>query len=532
LVVALLSVLSTALWAQSGPSGSATPQAAGKAQGADVLWYGKAPPGWGGTVSRMQLLAPGVGWAERGARFYWTTDNGANSRDITPPSGGLGLAERVSAFYFLDSQRGWALFIWYKDKGNESDSEKPALDLASTTDAGATWTRRPLTLPAPADYGKPAQSPHAGWDGKIAFGDSLHGWLTATVAETPNTWWSFLLATADGGHTWKQVRHAPTLEDAEGLLITPSEGWLFGSSPPSSDDGGIQVVYVTRDGGDSWQKISLAPPKEIATSDLGKTTCYVDGLPKFESVQHGFLAASCSSIRGIDRHLAAVLFATNDSGRTWNPDRMVTNMNDNEANRYGSSVVADSQWIFAASAESHPAVITKVGPRARIDASAEAGTSVERYGEARNPSFLTPVYGWVIVGDGYLKATTDGATWTDISPGPSPHVIQPHKVRRGGSIDPQSMKNSAVPIRRATVGFGLTNSKHLVFDAQFTGTIPEMQTWRDDSPYHDVSILNLNPQNLSLNLPCRQPIRGFHDHSEHRPRRFVYTNFVERTHNN
>jgi hypothetical protein len=94
LLAALMLALSSAAWPQ--------------AQGGDVLWYGKAPPGWGGVVGSMKLLAPGVGWVERGGRFYWTTDNGANWKDITPPASS-DLDEHISDFYFLDSQRGWAL---------------------------------------------------------------------------------------------------------------------------------------------------------------------------------------------------------------------------------------------------------------------------------------------------------------------------------------------------------------------------------------------------------------------------------------
>src|SRR5208337_664357 len=102
LVVALL-LLSPRVWAQAqnSPGGSLTPDAAAsKAHGGDVLWYGKAPPDWGGVVGRMKLIAPGVGWAERGKRFYWTTDNGANWKDITPPSSS-DLDEHISDFYFL-----------------------------------------------------------------------------------------------------------------------------------------------------------------------------------------------------------------------------------------------------------------------------------------------------------------------------------------------------------------------------------------------------------------------------------------------
>jgi photosystem II stability/assembly factor-like uncharacterized protein len=44
----------------------------------------------------------------------------------------------------------------------------------------------------------------------------------------------------------------------------------------------------------------------------------------------------------------------------------------------------------------------------------------------RQINFTSPTQGWVITSDGELRSTTDGgATWTNISSGPKPHVIHP-----------------------------------------------------------------------------------------------------------
>ena len=355
LVVALLLLLSPGVRSQD----SATPAAAAsQAQGGDVLWYGNAPPGWGGVVTDMKLIAPNVGWAERGGRLYWTKDNGASWSDITPPSS-PGSRERISDIFFLEAHRGWALFSCY-------NKDQPQFDLASTTDAGSTWTRTHVSpLPAPADYGNPNRLPLRGWGGKIAFADSLHGWLNITLpGETMNTWWSVLLVTSDGGRTWQHARHAPPLADADALLVSASEGWLFGFS----NDDGINVLYATRDGAHSWQNITLPAPKEIAPAD-----CYVMGTPTVEDPKHGFLQVNCSNGSGTQGKLSVVLFATEDSGRTWKADRMVTNLDDNARTQYHSSTVVGSDWIFAASSEHHP-VLTKVGPGARIDASTDAAS--------------------------------------------------------------------------------------------------------------------------------------------------------------
>jgi photosystem II stability/assembly factor-like uncharacterized protein len=475
LFVALTLGFSPGAQSQDSPGASVTPDAApSKAHGGEVLWYGKAPPGWDGVVTRMKLLAPGIGWADRGGRFYWTTDNGANWTDITPPNS-PGSDERISDFFFLDTHRGWALFARY-------DKDQPQFELASTTDAGATWSRTQVSpLPPPADYGNPDRSPLRGWGGKITFADSFHGWLNVTLpGETMNTWWSFLMVTSDGGRTWQQARHAPALADAHALAVSASEGWLFGFS----NDAGINVLYVTRDEASSWQNITLSAPKEIAPAD-----CYVMDTPTFEDNTHGFLQVNCSGGSGTQSKLSIVLFATEDGGRTWKPDRMVTNLDDNARNQYHSSTVVGSDWIFAASSEHHPA-LTKLGPGARIDATADATASRPLYAEIDEVNFATPTQGWAIVGDGYLMSTTDrGATWTALTPGRQPHVIQPH----GRFIRRQSMEKSGAAVPQVSVGWGATNSKHLGFDAKWTGTVGEMQAWWEYSPYHDVGVyLNLN----------------------------------------
>jgi photosystem II stability/assembly factor-like uncharacterized protein len=297
----------------------------------EVLWYGKAPAGWGGVVTKIKLLAPGIGRAERGGRFYRTTDNGANWTDITPPST-PDSDERISDVFFLDTHSGWALFSRY-------DKDQPQFDLASTTDAGATWSRKQLTpLPAPADYGNPDQSTLGGWGGTVAFADSLHGWINISLGgETMNTWWSFLLVTSDGGRSWKQARHAPSLADADLLLVTANEGWLFGLS----EDSPFKVLSVTRDGANSWQTVTLEAPKEIASAN-----CSVMDLPTFEDARHGFLHVNCLTGEPPESKLAMVLFATEDGGRTWRKNRMITNLDDDAREQYGLSIVVGSDWIL------------------------------------------------------------------------------------------------------------------------------------------------------------------------------------------
>jgi len=349
----------------------------------------------------MKLIAPGVGWAERGGRLYWTSDNGANWKEIMPP---LDAGDRLGGIFFLDPSRGW---ITINRPGLESH-------LVSTTDAGATWARKTTIPVLPKDYGVevPEGFSMSTSAGTAEFVDPIDGWMDVSFAgETMNSRSSFLLVTSDGGQTWKHVAHAPALSDTKILLVSPSEGWLYGG-----DFGGSQHLYVTRDGARSWQEV--APELPSVDESL------VIGVPTFDDAQHGFLQVNGFRGAGQKLKLTLALLATSDGGRTWRPDRTVANLDDTAAQQYASPTVVGSDWIFAAS--DHQPVLTKIGPGAKIDASASAA-SRPLYKAIRRISFATPLQAWAVVGDGYLVSTTDGgATWATLTPGPQPHVIQPH----------------------------------------------------------------------------------------------------------
>ena len=381
-----------------------------------MLWYGKAPPGWGGVVTQIKLLAPGVGWAERGGRFYWTSDNGSNWKDITPP-GSSDLVEKISDFYFLDSQRGWALFSRFnKDESDEDKYEEPKFDLAFTTDAGATWTRTHLDLPPPAAYGNPDRMVVSGWGGTIAFLDPLHGWMSITLGGgSMNSFFSFLLVTSDAGRSWRLAPSFPALAGAAMLLVTPSDGWMIGTSLFSDKE-----LFVTHDGANSWQQVLVDTPKEVLPATMAR---YYQ-LPTFEDNKHGLLEVSYSG--GVGVKPAAVLFATRDGGRTWKLDRMVTV--EYGSGGFGTPTVVSAAWVWVRGRDIGPK-LTTVRTGERIDVSADTGASRPRYSAIGQLSFVTPAEGWAIVGDGELISTTDGgATWTTLLPGPQPHVIQPQNA--------------------------------------------------------------------------------------------------------
>ncbi len=369
-------------------------------------------------VGAMKLIAPGVGWAATGHGVLWTENGGKDWKNIAlPPSPDVQHGADASGRYdlfFLDTHQGWALLAACGDNPKKLDIE---LDLLSTTDSGATWLRTQVTPPSVQDYGNPDGAAIRGCGANYAFADSLHGWINVTVrGETMNSFWAFLLVTSDGGRTWKQARNAPSLADASMLLVTPNEGWLLGSS----HDSPYAVLYVTHDGAHTWQQVSVRAPKEVLPAT---ETNY--GLPTFLRNGHGYLPVSYSYYDGANDFASEVLFETYDGGRTWKPDRIVKNMEDRTLLQSSSSTVVDSNWIFATVSDHHP-ILTKLGAGETIDASARAATDASNYRSVNDLSFVTSTQGWVIVGDGDLLSTTDGgATWTDITPGPKPHVIQP-----------------------------------------------------------------------------------------------------------
>jgi hypothetical protein len=121
------------------------------------------------------------------------------------------------------------------------------------------------------------------------------------------------------------------------LLITPNEGWVFGSVEP---DGSPNSFFVTRDGARSWQQFSAMRPSqldgdkewhEVSILPPGvseETNCEVYRLPVFQVPTNGFFAEDCADetvdTRQISEH-TTVLFVTHDGGRTWTADRTLRN---------------------------------------------------------------------------------------------------------------------------------------------------------------------------------------------------------------
>jgi photosystem II stability/assembly factor-like uncharacterized protein len=351
------------------------------------------PMAW--RVISMKLLAPGVGWAlVTGRRLYWTTDNGINWKDVTPSSGG-GSGEHVYAVFSLDVHHLWVLL-------SQSGEPQPKFDLAYSGDAGATWSVTHIVLPE--------NEGNLTGGGRIAFADDQHGWMVLGLATSSAFHAGTLLVTSDGGRTWSDALADPSGE-GDILLVTPEEGWMAGGAEDED-------LYVTRDGAKSWQKVSLPAPEEIhpaiyPTADL----------PVFEDSKHGFVAVTYSG--GSGNNSAAVLFSTDDGGLSWKPDRILANLEDTSLGQRLPSAVTDSTWITSCVSH-HKTTVTVLGAGGRARASIDPVSHFSGYFSADQLSFASAKQGWIIVDDGDLRSTTDGgATWTDVTPGSQPHIVQP-----------------------------------------------------------------------------------------------------------
>jgi len=334
-------------------------------------------------VRAMKLIAPDVGWALANQRLFWTADNGANWKDITPARR-AGSDEHIAYVFALDAHDIWLLYAQHGDPVCK-------FDLAQSVDAGATWSWIPVTLPPELQQGLAGGS-------TLAFVDDRHGWM---ILNSTKFGAGALLVTSDGGRDWRDTHDDDPGGQGPVVLITPEEGWMVGGE--HDDD-----LHVTRDGAKSWQTISLPAPKEILPAKFATAD-----VPVFEDSKHGFVAVTYTG----GHQSAAILFATDDGGHSWKQDRVLSNLEETSEGHGVQSAIVGDIWLIAKVSNRRP-IITALRPGARMRATIDPASQVSGYFGANQMSFVTPTRGWVLVDVGELFSTSDGgATWTDITPG-------------------------------------------------------------------------------------------------------------------
>jgi len=373
------------------------------------------------SVAKFKLLSPGTGWVSTGNGLLWTTDNGEHWRDISPPNPNRGRYADVS---FADDGTGWVLFVGEPRKGECSESDHSendwAFHLAATVDGGGSWTEAHVKLSS-CDSGK--FGPSLNGNGNVTFADKLHGWIMLGLQSGSAFNFGALLVTSDGGLTWRKTKGSPGFY---GEIRAFPNGTLWAAKGESADD----ELAVSRDGGSSFEDVSLDAPQEILPA-AGATY----GLPIFEGKLHGYESVRFDGPEGTAS--AAVLFETRDGGRTWKPDRTLSNLLRKRGDAVAiSTSVADSTWLIPLARPGGRRELLKLGANQRVAAPTDL-----KSGDLQRcvSSFLTSDEGWLACPDGLFSTSDGGADWTEIGP-----------RMRGGVLttDPATAKRPASPRQR------------------------------------------------------------------------------------
>jgi hypothetical protein len=236
-------------------------------------------------------------------------------------------------------------------------------------------------------------------------------------------------------------------------------------------------LFVTHDGGNTFQEVSLPVPAGIDREDYPSYD-----LPVFTDSFNGYEQVDYSG--GDKDESAAALFATMDEGRTWNLDRVLSNLAPAAGGGHRSSAVAGSSWIFSFAPEGSKTTLLKLHPNDRKAASVN-----EKGRDNLNGcklSFTTPDAGWMNC-SGVLSSTIDGGvTWTAITPRhrngvltsepitplQSPKLLNTHPVKLS---QPKIVPNAAI----APAGGGTQSGidQHLGFDSSNVLSSGDMAIW-------------------------------------------------------
>ncbi|HKH97827.1 MAG TPA: hypothetical protein VJ999_01860 [Candidatus Sulfotelmatobacter sp.] len=444
-----------------------------------------------GRIESMKLLTPDVGWAATNSQLFWTTDGGGKWKDITPKSSHK--RQWVSSVFFLNSSAGWAL-LHCRD-GRDPVADDGCFELASTTDAGESWSMVRQKVASPFSREQLENSP--GFSGRswLEFVDSQHGWeilKIATGSGPPSA--GEMLRTVDGGKNWVATKDLPMPDHFH--FLTSKNGWIAGG-----DEGGL---FVTHDAGDSWQKVSLPDP-----AGLGQHLGGYYGLPMFEGEQRGFewVEYTTGPSEGPNEEVL-VLFVSEDGGKNWRLEKKLSAL---PTLNYvdvvdGTAVAAHSELDQVPQGEGQCPVRRIALSLFRISqdgASSFSSASIPiPDGVVQELTFISRDRGWAKI-LGRLFVTQDGGgNWVEITPGGAPPEV-PSVCAPVKTVPARKSPTGAVPAQQPASASSV--SMHLGFDitrvpcptskpCTTAQSLPVMQAWMSSSPFYDHECISPPPR--------------------------------------
>lgn len=383
-----------------------------------------------------QRLGPGKGFVWAGSKLLWTGDDGARWTDITPATPD----QPVQSVFFLDERRGWSIL-------GDPDVEDAAI-VARTVDSGRNWETAGR-LP----------SGRARFDGEatLVFVDERHGWLLSRFPSGSSFSNGGLVRTTDGGQTWEALPEPPSAGRIS--FASPTRGWLAGGA-------GGDRLFSTADGGRTWRPETLPGLDGVAFFDA----------PVFRG-PHGLLAVTVN-----DFQPRLAVFATGDGGDNWTlvrtvalPDRRSQALRAGRSGADRLAVPIDGAVIVV----DGPQAALKTLPLSQLGTAGVSGASLDPTGT-----------GWLVVAEGLCSGHK-----TDCSQSARLLVLTPD-----GEMLDRTPPRGGASITAATVGrpvdadaFGepadasAEISTKRGFDKCAAGTLTELQTWWDSSPFWDVN---------------------------------------------
>lgn len=195
----------------------------------------------------------------------------------------------INFMTFITPNRGWLLFT------RETGMEHEAVDIFTTTNGGAQWTKISSSDNAAANSS--SAPPLGGYKSGLSFLNASTGWLTGSLATNKGV---LLYVTHNGGTTWQQQflplpSHIPTQVDTlPPTFFSSSEGIL----PVIFDAGSgtVLTIYATHDGGNTWQSTAAVPGAASAVDFIDAT--------------HGWAAINANAPQSL-------LYTTSDGGQQW-----------------------------------------------------------------------------------------------------------------------------------------------------------------------------------------------------------------------